>query len=267
VASPVPEADAPDGTGRHPDAGPGDTGVPSEVDGPTPLTARAHAFVDDLGDPHLSSADHHHLARVLRLAPGSPVTVGDGAGRWRPARLTAGAAIEVIGGVVADPPPRPPITVAFALVKGDRPEWTVQKLTELGVDRIVPFVADRSVVRWDPPKAARQADRLTEIARQAAMQSRRTWLPEVDPLGSFADVTALAGAALVDISGSAPSLTHPTVLIGPEGGWSAAERQAGLPRVRIGAHVLRSETAALTVGVLLTALRAELLADRQEKLT
>jgi 16S rRNA (uracil1498-N3)-methyltransferase len=227
----------------------------------TPVTARAHAFVDDLAWPRLSRDDHHHLARVLRLPPGSEVTVGDGAGRWRPARLADGIELGVTGDVVSDARPDPAITVAFAMVKGERPEWTVQKLTELGVDRIVPFVAARGVVRWDAAKAGRQVVRLRDIARQAAMQCRRTWLPRVDPVASFADVAALDGAALADPSGGAPTLAHPTVLVGPEGGWSPDERELGLPRVRIAAHVLRAETAALTAGALLAALRVGLLAE------
>jgi 16S rRNA (uracil1498-N3)-methyltransferase len=235
-------------------ARPGDAGT-------SPLTARAHAFVADVGTPRLSTGDHHHLARVLRLPPGSDVTVGDGAGRWRPARLTGRPDVEPIGDAVADPRPSPPLTVAFALVKGDRPELVVQKLTELGVDRIVPFAAERSVVRWDDAKADRQAVRLAEVARHAAMQCRRTWLPQVDRLASFADVAGLPAAALADREGDPPTLANPSVLVGPEGGWSAAERSVSLPRVRIAAQILRAETAAVTIGALLGALRSGLVRE------
>jgi 16S rRNA (uracil1498-N3)-methyltransferase len=227
----------------------------------TPFTARAHVFVVDLDAPRLADDDHHHLARVLRLGPGAEVTVGDGAGRWRPGRLTDGPDVEPTGDVVADPRPSPLVTVAFALAKGDRPELTVQKLTELGVDRMVPFTAERSVVRWEGAKAGRQVARLTEIARHAAVQSRRTWLPVVDPLASFAVASTLPGAALADRDGDPPSLAHPTVLVGPEGGWAPAERAAGLPAVRIATLVLRAETAAITIGAVLTAIRAEIVAE------
>jgi 16S rRNA (uracil1498-N3)-methyltransferase len=229
--------------------------------GVTPLTARAHAFVADLDVPLLSPDDHHHLARVLRLAPGSDVTVGDGAGRWRAGRLTGGAAVEAAGDIHTDAPPQPPITVAFALVKADRPDLTVQKLTEVGVDRIVPFVAERSVVRWDATKAQRHAARFAEIARHAAMQCRRTWLPRVDAVSDFDTVSGLEGATLADPDGDPPSLERPVVLVGPEGGWSARERHRELPRTRIGGHVLRAETASIAAGVLLTALRSNLVAD------
>jgi 16S rRNA (uracil1498-N3)-methyltransferase len=198
---------------------------------------------------------------VLRLPPGSEVTVGDGGGRWRPGRLTADAAVDVAGDVHADAAPQPPITVAFALLKADRPDLTVQKLTEVGVDRIVPFVAERSVVRWDAAKAERHAARFAEIARHAAMQCRRTWLPRVDPVADFDEVAALEGATLADPEGDPPSLRRPVVLVGPEGGWSARERGVDLPRTRFGGHLLRAETASIAVGVLLTALRSELVAN------
>ncbi|HEX8804866.1 MAG TPA: RsmE family RNA methyltransferase [Acidimicrobiales bacterium] len=226
----------------------------------TPVTARAHAFVDDLDAPVLSADDQRHFLRVLRLPLGSYITVSDGHGTWRTCRLTSDPSLTVHGETVKDPAPNPPITVAFALVKGERPELVVQKLTELGVDRIVPFVADRSVVRWDAPKAERQTARLAQIARQAAMQSRRTRLPEVGPMRTFHGAATLDGAALADPDGAPPTLERPAVLVGPEGGWSPEERSAGLPSIRLGPHVLRAETAAITAGALLAALRDGLVA-------
>jgi 16S rRNA (uracil1498-N3)-methyltransferase len=238
--------------------GPEGSGV-TPVTPVTPVTARAHVFVADLDEPVLGGDDHHHLTRVLRLASDSDVTAGDGAGRWRGCRLGSGPALEVAGPTVADPRPSPPITVAFALVKGERPELAVQKLTELGVDRIVPFVAGRSVVRWEPARAERQVERWRTIARQASMQCRRTWLPEVAPVSSFESVAALPGAALADLGGAPPTLDRPVVLVGPEGGWTPGERASGLPTVRLGDHVLRAETAAITASAILTALRAGVL--------
>jgi 16S rRNA (uracil1498-N3)-methyltransferase len=229
--------------------------------GVTPLTAPAHAFVDDLTRPRLSADDHHHLARALRLGAGTEITASDGRGRWRRVRLTGGPELAVEGPVVAEARPRPALTIAFALVKGDRPELTVQKLTELGIDRIVPFVAERSVVRWDAAKADRQQVRLADISRQAAMQCRRAWLPQVDRVASFAEAVALPGAALTDYEGETPSLAHPTLLVGPEGGWAPAERGGGVPHVRIASHVLRAETASITAGGLLAAIRADLVSE------
>ncbi len=192
----------------------------------------------------------------MRLRPGDEVTVSDGRGGWRLCRF--GPALEAAGPVVRDPRPAPEITVAFAVVKGERPEWAVQKLTELGVDRIVPFASTRSVVRWDGDRATRQADRLRRVAREAAMQSRRRWLPEVEDVVEFAEVAGRAGAVLADPHGEHPWVPDGPVLVGPEGGWSPEELDVGLPRMVVGRHVLRAETAAVTVAAVLGALRAGL---------
>jgi 16S rRNA (uracil1498-N3)-methyltransferase len=230
----------------------------------------AHVFVADVGAPTLAEADRHHLERVLRLRPGERVTVSDGAGGWRVCVVGPGLALEPDGDVVRTERPRPELTVGFALVKGDRPEWIVQKLTECGVDRIVPFVAERSVVRWGGDKASRNAERLRRVAREAAMQSRRRWLPNVvDPVPFDVAVRLVegVGGALADLgddidapgaraaAGRPLSLDRPAVLVGPEGGWSDTERTCGLPAVRLGPQVLRAETAAVAAGVLLAALR------------
>ncbi len=217
----------------------------------------AHVFVEDLDRPHLEDHDHHHLSRVLRLRPGQAVTVSDGEGQWRPCAWT-GTGLDPAGAVRREPAPSPLLAVGFALTKGERPEWTVQKLTEVGVDRIAAFLADRSVVRWDAERAGRQLSRWQRVAREAAMQSRRTRLPVVEPVATFAGaVAALGEGAAMAEPGQAPvSLRHRSVLVGPEGGWSEAERDHGLPLVGLGSTVLRAETAAVAAAVLLCGLRA-----------
>jgi 16S rRNA (uracil1498-N3)-methyltransferase len=215
--------------------------------------------VADLDRPSLDPDDRHHLERVLRLRSGELVTASDGRGGWRPCRL--GPELDPTGDVARDPPPSPPVVVAFALVKGERPEWVVQKLTELGADRIVPFAAARSVVRWDAERAARQVERLRRVAREAAGQCRRTWLPAVEDMATFEQLAGRPGAVLADRDGEPPWLpVGGPVLVGPEGGWSDEERAGGLPRMALGPHVLRAETAAVAVGTLLGALRAGLVA-------
>lgn len=221
-----------------------------------PSRAAAHVFVADVESPELAPDDRHHLERVLRLRAGDELTVADGAGRWRSCRF--GRVVEPTGDVAVEAQLAPAITIAFALTKGERPEWTVQKLTEVGVDRIVPFVADRSVVRWDSAKAARNAERLRRVAREAAMQSRRTFLPSIEDVTGFADVAGRPGAVLAAPGGAAPDLVRPCLLVGPEGGWSDEELAGGLPRVALGPTVLRAETAALAGAVLLAGLRAGL---------
>jgi 16S rRNA (uracil1498-N3)-methyltransferase len=218
-----------------------------------------HVVVADVAAPVLEEADRHHLERVRRLRPGDDLSVTDGRGSWRWCRF--GPDLEPDGEVAVDPAPTPLVTVAFALVKGERPELVVQKLTELGTDRIIPFVAERSVVRWDPDKADRNAERLRRVAVEASMQSRRTWLPEVAVLTDFAEVSALPGSAAAEMGGGPPSLDRPTLLVGPEGGWSPAERAALGALVGLGPGILRAETAAITGAAVLCALRSGVVAQ------
>ena len=215
-----------------------------------------HVLVADVAAPTLDDDDRHHLERVLRLRAGDPLTVGDGAGAWRACRL--GSEPDPVGEIQRVTRPTVSLTVAFALIKGGRPEFVVQKLTELGVDAIAPFVAARSIVRWDDDRAARHLERFRRVAREAVMQSRQAWLPTVDPVTDFATVASLPGAAMADPGGEPVSLGRPTVLVGPEGGWSAEEREVGVPRVALGPAVLRAETAAVAAGALFGALRAGL---------
>lgn len=219
-----------------------------------------HVFVDDLERPELRDEDRHHLIRSLRLRSGDPFTASDGAGSWRVCRLGSGPGLEAepVGEAVFVEAPYPKLTIGFALVKGGRPELVVQKLTELGIDAIAPFTAEHSVVRWDSDRADRQTQRLRRVAREAAMQSRQVRLPEIGEVADFADLAAYAGAIRADIGGDPPSLDHPVVLIGPEGGWSDAERRQ-LGAVRISSSILRSETAAIAAATLFTALRDRLL--------
>jgi 16S rRNA (uracil1498-N3)-methyltransferase len=210
-------------------------------------------FVADLDVPILDDGDRHHLVRVLRVAPGAPITIADGHGRWRTARL--GAVVEPDGDVHVEAPAEPPITIAFALVKGERPELVVQKLTELGADVVVPFVAARSVVRWDAARAARNHERLSRVAREAAMQCRRPRLPVLETVQPFGAVITRGGAAIADRDAPPPTRATPTVLIGPEGGWTAEERAAAPAAVGLAPYVLRAETAAFAACTLLAALR------------
>ncbi len=154
------------------------------------------------------------------------------------------------------PRPDPLVTVAFAVVKGERQEWAVQKLTEIGVDRIVPLQSARSVVRWPLGESGAQMARLRRVAREAAVQSRRLWLPVVDGVTALQDVVAEPGVALAHPGGTGPSLDRPTVLVGPEGGWDDAELASAPSLVGLGPSVLRTETAAVVAGALLCALRA-----------
>jgi len=216
-----------------------------------------HVLVDDVALPELADADRHHLERVLRVRAGDPITVGDGRGRWRPCRL--GPEPEPVGAVQKVARPTPELTVGFALIKGGRPELVVQKLTELGTDRIVPFIAARSVVRWDADKATRNRERFRRVAREAVMQCRRAWMPEVEPVRTFPELAARPGAAMADRRGEPLGLDTTIVLIGPEGGWDQREEASGMPRVVLSDAVLRAETAAIAAAVVLSARRSDFL--------
>lgn len=207
----------------------------------------AHVFVESVEHPQLSPDDHHHLFRVLRLRDGEAVGVSDGEGGWRITRV-AGGTLATEGEPHRDHPPTP-CRIAAAIPKGDRCEWMVQKLTELGVTDLWFVHCARGVVRWEGERGERQLERMRRVAREAAMQSRRTWLPNLHGPVSFAQAVALPSAVIADPDGGALPAGS-TVLVGPEGGFTDSESTAA-PAVRLAGGVLRVETAALAAVVLL----------------
>lgn len=210
----------------------------------------AHVFVSSLATPELTDEDDHHLRRALRLRDTDVVTVCDGAGNWVAARLTA-SGLSVESAPSTEVAPRA-ATVISAIPKGDRPELVVQKLTEIGATAIGFMDCARSVVRWDDARAAKQIERLRRIAREAAMQSRRTWLPRVLDVVPFEEAIASINCAIADPDGGELSADLDTLLVGPEGGFTEGELGYGPRRVSLSANVLRVETAALAAAFLLT---------------
>lgn len=209
----------------------------------------AHVLVPDVEVPMLDDDAAHHLVRVLRLRDGAAVSVTDGRGRWRACELRGGAVIATAAAV--SEPAGLSVTIAVASPKGDRLEWLVQKCTEVGVGRIVLLNAERSVVRWDPERAAKQLDRLRRIAVEAAMQSRRVWLPEID--GPISAGQILSESVIAEPGGRNLQAGDRTIAIGPEGGWSPAEVAQAADRVSLGDTVLRVETAAVVAAALMAA--------------
>ena len=211
-----------------------------------------------MGDPAVPVLDPdaaHHLGRVLRLADGEVVVAADGRGGWARCRFRRDGTLEADGPVVREAAPGSPVTVAFTPVKGERPEWVVQKLTELGVDRIVVLSTARSVVRWEPGRARAALERLRRVTVEASAQSRRVWLPEVLGVVGLEGLER-AGTALAEPGGPPLAAGITGIAVGPEGGWSTEELSSGLPTVGLATHVLRAETAAIAAGVLLGARRA-----------
>ena len=205
----------------------------------------------------------HHAVAVRRLRVGESVVLTDGAGRS--ATGTVGStgkrvfAVEVTG-VEEVPRPGPSFVVVQALPKGDRGELAVEVLTEVGVDRVVPWAAARSVAVWKGERASKSLARWRSTAREAAKQARRTWHPEVAELASTAEVVRLVAEADLAVvlheeatqplAGLAvPASGTVVVVVGPEGGLTddevAAFVAAGAVSVRLGSEVLRTSTAGL----------------------
>jgi 16S rRNA (uracil1498-N3)-methyltransferase len=234
--------------------------VITDADSPSPAAypSAAHVIVADLGSPELDEDDRHHLRAVLRLRPGEAVSATDGRGGWRPCRYAVDGALVADGEVIRAPRPTPELAVGFAPVKGQRPEWAVQKLTEIGIDRIIILRTERGVVRWDAGRGVHHLARLRAVARQAVMQSRQTWVPELAGPEDAASLATRPQVAMAARTGAPPTLAAPTVLVGPEGGWSPEEEAKATSLVRLGPGVLRTESAAVAAGVLLVALRSGL---------
>jgi 16S rRNA (uracil1498-N3)-methyltransferase len=216
----------------------------------------------------LSGAEGRHAAVVRRLRPGERIDVGDGAGLIASCMVTGvnGGSLELFVESRREVPrPRPAITVIQGIPKGDRGELAVEEMTEVGVDRIVPWAAERAVPVWRDGKGA---TRWRAKAREAAKQAERAWIPEVtDPVTTAAAARLIEGADLAFLlepgaadplsSVSPPEDGELIVVVGPEGGISAAESAelaaAGAKPYRLGPSVLRTSTAgAVAAAVLLS---------------
>ncbi len=205
----------------------------------------------------LRGDDGRHLATVLRARPGMAVSLADGAGRrWagRVARVEGAEVALVVDDLGVEPAARPSVTVVHALPKGRKLDDVVQRLTEVGVERLVPARSARSEVELTPHRAAKAVARWRAVARAAAKQSRRAWVLDVAEVGEWSTAFSGLGPGVVCWEESTEPLRAvlPTgaeslvVGIGPEGGLTQAEVEAsGLPAASLGHTVLRTETAAL----------------------
>lgn len=214
------------------------------------------------GTARLPPDELHHLRDVLRLAPGTPVEVFDGAGSSYTGIVQGEGAATFVGALVAAPVRAEAgleMTVALALIRPERFEWALEKLTELGVRAIVPVRAERSEVRLPESRIDARRERWERIVRNAAKQSRRTRIPDIGRPCTVAELVAESAAetdrVILAESGGGPwpaadrLPARSALAVGPEGGWTAAELQAavagGWRPVTLGARILRTETAAV----------------------
>ena len=213
------------------------------------------------GTVEVAGDEAHHAVAVRRLRVGESVVLTDGRGRsvTGPVSSTGKRVFALtVASLFDDPEPVPSVTVVQAVPKGDRGELAVEVLTEVGVARIVPWAAARSVAVWKGERADKALARWRSTAREASKQARRSWFATVGDLASTADVGTLVAAADLAVVlhedatvglrglqvGDASSLL---VVVGPEGGLTddevASFGAAGGLAVRLGPEVLRTSTA------------------------
>ncbi|MEP6624484.1 MAG: RsmE family RNA methyltransferase [Acidimicrobiia bacterium] len=236
--------------------------------------ATALVIVDDYDRPDpegmrvISGPDGHHLQRVRRIESGEQVVVADGSGRWQLTRVEScgdgTVTVSPAGGQCEEPKPTPGITVAFSPSKSDHGTDVVHQLVEIGVDRIVPLVTQRSVVRWEGKRGKQAYERLDRVIRAAAVQCHRARMPVLEPPATVADLAGRRGLLVAARSGGRiepadwPPGDQWCVAIGPEGGFTGSELDTfgSVPRIAVGPHVLRSVTAPIAVAAVLAARRA-----------
>jgi 16S rRNA (uracil1498-N3)-methyltransferase len=215
----------------------------------------------------IADEDHRYLTRVLRLGVGDRVVLFDGRGGEAEAEIArigprALEARVLERRAVSKDLARPDLMLIQALTKGDKFELVIQKATELGVTRLLPVTSARSIHRLDHTRALGRQVRWRKIAREAARQSGRADVPEIDPISSLETAVAAApkdafkilfweGARSKGLKTELPAEKPQCVVvaIGPEGGFTAAEvdaaKTAGFLTLGLGPRILRAETAAI----------------------
>ncbi|MBS2022815.1 MAG: 16S rRNA (uracil(1498)-N(3))-methyltransferase [Deltaproteobacteria bacterium] len=221
----------------------------------------------------LDDAQRRHLA-VLRLADGAELEVFDGLGARHLARLT-GESIELTQKLPDRPRGALEAWLAQALSKADKLELVLQKATELGAARVLPFEAERSVVKLEPERAQHKLERWTRIAQEAARQCGRAEVPAIDAPVTFAKLLDHAlsdperrvilldtGALPLTLSQAARGEMKVVLVVGPEGGFSNEERalaeSKGALLASMGQLILRTETAGLVALSIVRHLAGEL---------
>lgn len=214
----------------------------------------------------LASDEARHLREVLRLKVGDEVQVFDGAGKEFRAAVSQArrefAELEIRDEIEPMRPESPlALTLAVALLKGEKFDLVVQKGTELGVNRFVPVTTRYADIRLrDEADAAKRVARWQRIALEAAKQSGRAVVPEIAMPVPFPAIISESSCLMFSEREGQPLSTEletnsVTAVIGSEGGWSDEEldqaRAGGVPIVTLGGRVLRAETAAISIAALL----------------
>lgn len=233
------------------------------------MARRIHVKKLEIGEVRLDAAEAHHARDVLRLADRSPVEVFDDDGRQASGLLirdgASGAAVLLTQ--IIEKQNAAEWTIAAAVPKGERADWMVEKLSELGATAFIPLAAERSVVL---PQGSNKMDRWKRIAIESAKQSRRAMPMRIEPLISVDQLLAnrmgtnqsIAGWYLSTEPSATPvmQLLTPTpqrvlAMVGPEGGWTDGEMKAfekfGFLPVKLTSTILRVETAAIAIAALI----------------
>lgn len=224
------------------------------------MIRRAHVPQLRSGPMMLGGAQAHHVRGVLRLGVGDPLELFDDAGSTAQVRIIEcrGQSVRVQVNEIRRRHDNPmQLTIASAIPKGARADWMVEKLSELGVERFAPLLAERSVVA---PQGSNKMQRWVRLAKEAARQSQRSGVMQIaEPceLPSFLRKCGEEAAAMLHLStipdapplGAEPAQTPLVILVGPEGGWTDGEiklfDEAHVRAVRLTPTILRTETAAV----------------------
>ena len=234
--------------------------------GPLPADVSA----DQIVTLALDMRDVRHATRVLRLGPGGQIVVVDTGGAVWKARITSASDAGIVVALIerVEDERLPYVTLVAGVTKGDKIDLAVEKCVEIGVSRVMPILAERSVVRFTPEKASARGDRWRRVAAAAAKQAQRASVPMVDdPVALFEVAQAIIDShdvvlvAWEDAAATAPGIgealdeaganteSRVAVVVGPEGGLTAAEvygfERAGARAVSLGGCVLRAETAGI----------------------
>lgn len=216
----------------------------------------------------LEGPEARHAVTVKRLVPGEPVDIVDGAGTRMSGKVVAASSsgLEVeCASVDFEDRPDVRLVLVQALAKGDRDELAIETATELGIDAVIPWQSERSIVRWKGDRAAKAHAKWQSVVTAAAKQARRAWVPEVRPAVETAALAAAVDTADLAVilhedavrplrsvleSWLAPGAAGPRevlLIVGPEGGISPREVtrlcDKGAVTALLGHHVLRSSTA------------------------